>query len=49
MVRAIAAAAMSAAVMRIIPGQPAAPAAVTGIITWFALTGRADLAPPPGQ
>jgi hypothetical protein len=29
-----------------IPGQPAAPALVTGLITWFLLTGRSDLAPP---
>jgi hypothetical protein len=31
----------------LIGGQPAAPALVTGLITWFALTARADLAPPP--
>jgi len=48
-VRAITAAFLSWLVLRIIPGQPAAPAAVTGIITWFALTGRADLAPPPDR
>jgi hypothetical protein len=47
--RAIAAVAMSAAVVRLIPGQPAAPAAIAGIITWFLLTGRADLVPPPGR
>jgi hypothetical protein len=29
------------------PGQPAAPALVTGLITWFLLTSRSDLAPPP--
>jgi hypothetical protein len=48
-VRAITAAFLSWLVLRIIPGQPAAPAVVTGIITWFALTGRADLAPPPDR
>jgi curved DNA-binding protein CbpA len=47
--RATAGLAMSVAVMRLIPGQPAAPAAIAGIITWFLLTGRADLAPPPGR
>jgi hypothetical protein len=48
-VRGIAAAIMSAVVLRLIGGQPAGPAVVTGIITWFVLTGRADLAPPPGR
>ena len=47
--RGIAAAIMSAVVMRLIGGQPAGPALVTGIITWFVLTGRGDLAPPPGR
>lgn len=47
--RGIAAALMSAVVMRLIGGQPAGPAVVTGIITWFLLTGRGDLAPPPGR
>jgi hypothetical protein len=47
--RGIAAALMSAVVMRLIGGQPAGPAVVTGIITWFVLTGRGDLAPPPGR
>jgi len=47
--RGIAAAVLSAVVMRLIGGQPAGPAVVTGIITWFVLTGRADLAPPPGR
>jgi len=47
--RGIAAAGLSAVVMRLIGGQPAGPAVVTGIITWFVLTGRADLAPPPGR
>jgi hypothetical protein len=47
--RGIAAALLSAVVMRLIGGQPAGPPVVTGIITCFALTGRADLAPPPGR
>ena len=45
----IAAAIMSAVVLRLIGGQPAGPAVVTGILTWFVLTGRGDLAPPPGR
>jgi hypothetical protein len=47
--RGIAAAVMSAVVMRLVGGQPAGPAVVVGIITWFVLTGRGDLAPPPGR
>ena len=45
-IRALAAALLSLAVLNLIPGQPAAPALVTGLITWFLLTGRSDLAPP---
>jgi hypothetical protein len=37
----------SLAVLALIPDQPAAPAVITGLLTWFVLTGRADLAPPP--
>jgi curved DNA-binding protein CbpA len=47
--RGIAAAVMSAVVLRLVGGQPAGPAVVTGILTWFVLTGRGDLAPPPGR
>lgn len=47
--RALAAAAAALLVLHLVPGQPAAPADVTGIITWFLLTARADLAPPPGR
>jgi hypothetical protein len=47
--RGIAAAVMSAVVLRLVGGQPAGPAVVTGIITGFVLTGRGDLAPPPGR
>jgi hypothetical protein len=46
-IRALAAALLSLAVLHLIPGQPAGPAIVTGLITWFLLTGRSDLAPPP--
>ena len=45
-IRALAAALLSLVVLNLIPGQPAAPALVTGLITWFLLTGRSDLAPP---
>jgi hypothetical protein len=47
--RAVAAAGLSLLVLRIAPGQPAGPAVVAGLITWFTLTARADLAPPPGR
>ena len=32
-----------------IPGQPAAPPLVAALITWFIVTGRSDLAPPPNR
>jgi hypothetical protein len=32
-----------------IPGQPAAPPLVAALITWFVVTGRSDLAPPPNR
>ena len=41
------AAALSLLVLNLIPGQPAAPADVFGLVLWFVLTGRKDLAPPP--
>jgi hypothetical protein len=47
LLRAAAAALLSLAVPALIPGQPAAPAVIAGLITWFVLTSRADLAPPP--
>ena len=47
LIRALAAGWLSLAVLHLIPGQPAAPALVTGLTTWFALTARADLASPP--
>jgi hypothetical protein len=45
--RGLAAALTSLAVLHMIPGQPAAPALVTGLILWFVRTCPADLAPPP--
>ena len=47
LIRAAIAAVLSLAVLVLIPGQPAAPADVAVLITWFVLTGRKDLAPPP--
>ena len=45
--RAIIAAVLSMVVLALIPGTAAAPADVLGLGLWFALTARADLAPPP--
>jgi hypothetical protein len=47
LIRAGIAAGLSLTVLALIPGQPAAPADVAVLITWFVLTGRRDLAPPP--
>jgi hypothetical protein len=47
LIRAAFAAGLSLAVLALIPGQPAAPADVAGLIVWFVLTGRKYLAPPP--
>jgi hypothetical protein len=47
LVRAAIAAALSLIVLRLAPGSAAAPADITGLITWFLLTGRKDLTPPP--
>jgi hypothetical protein len=46
-IRAVIAAALAPAVLRLIPGSPAAPADVLCFALWFVLTGRSDLAPPP--
>jgi len=46
-IRAIIAAVLSLVVLQLIPGSPAAPADVLGLVLWFVLTGRRDLAPPP--
>jgi hypothetical protein len=47
--RALAGAVLALTTLSLIPGQPAAPAVITGIVTWFLLTARADLVPPPGR
>jgi hypothetical protein len=47
LLRAALAAGLSLSVLALLPGQPAAPAGVVVLITWFALTARRDLAPPP--
>lgn len=47
LVRAAIASGLALAVLALIPGQPAAPADIAGIIVWFVLTGRKDLAPRP--
>ena len=46
-IRGLIAAALALIVLQLIPGTPAAPADVLGVILWFVLTGRKDLAPPP--
>ena len=45
--RGLIVAALALVVLQLIPGTPAAPADVLGLIIWFGLTGRKDLAPPP--
>jgi hypothetical protein len=45
--RALGAGALALALLHLVVGQPAAPALVTGVATWFLLTARSDLAPPP--
>ncbi len=47
LLRAVIAAVLSLAVLQLIPGTAAAPADIGGLIAWFVLTGRRDLAPPP--
>ena len=47
--RGLTAAAASLAVLHLIPGRPAAPALVAGLIVWFARTCPTDLAPPPDR
>jgi len=47
--RALITALLSLAVLNLLPGQPSGPAVVTGLATWFVLTARGDLAPPPGR
>jgi hypothetical protein len=45
-IRGAVAALLCQAVLAVIPGDPAAPPLVAALITWFAVTGRSDLAPP---
>jgi hypothetical protein len=47
LIRAAATALLSLFVLWLIPGTAAAPADVFGLIWFFALTARSDLAPPP--
>jgi hypothetical protein len=47
--RGLAAAVLALLAVALVPGQPAGPAIATGIVTWFLLTSRAELAPPPGR
>jgi hypothetical protein len=47
LIRAVIASLLSLLVLHLIPGSPAAPADVLGLVLWFVLTGRSDLAPPP--
>jgi hypothetical protein len=47
LIRAAACAGLSVLVLWLIPGTPSAPADITGLIGFFALTARSDLAPPP--
>lgn len=46
-IRGLIAAVLALIVLQLIPGTPAAPADILGLILWFILTGRKDLAPPP--
>jgi hypothetical protein len=46
-IRGLVAAGLALIVLQLIPGTPAAPADILGLILWFVLTGRKDLAPPP--
>jgi len=45
-IRGLIAAGLALIVLQLIPGTPAAPADILGLILWFVLTGRKDLAPP---
>jgi len=49
LLRAVIAAVLALAVLQLIPASPAAPADTAGLVLWFVLTGRKDLAPPPEQ
>jgi hypothetical protein len=45
-IRGAVAALLCLGVLAVIPGDPATPPLVAALITWFAVTGRSDLAPP---
>ena len=45
-IRGLIGAGLALIVLQLIPGTPAAPADILGLILWFVLTGRRDLAPP---
>jgi hypothetical protein len=47
MLRAVIAAALALVILQLIPGTAAAPADITGVILWFVLAARRDLAPRP--
>jgi len=47
LLRGLIASVLALVVLQLIPGTPAAPADITGLILWFVLTGRNDLAPRP--
>ncbi|WP_300612913.1 hypothetical protein [Trebonia sp.] len=47
--RAVIAAAIALAGTYLIPGTPSEPAVAAGAALWWVLTGRGDLAPPPGR
>jgi hypothetical protein len=48
-VRAVTAAAVALLAVTVVSGTAAAPAIAAGAALWWVLTGRADLAPPPGR
>ena len=45
-IRGLIGAGLALIVLQLIPGTPAAPADILGLILWFVLTGGRDLAPP---
>ncbi len=47
LLRALVTVLLAAAITAVIPGEPAEPALITGLVIWFLLASRADLAPPP--
>jgi curved DNA-binding protein CbpA len=47
--RTLAAAAVAALALVVIPGSPSAPAIIAGCALWLAFTAGSDLAPPPGR